>query len=323
MTHVTSHHAKEHSLASHHCRDHHHHHHHHSGHHHHHTSTGNLKMAFWLNLLFAIFEFVGGFFASSVAILSDAVHDLGDALSLGVAWYLQRLSSKGRDRSFSYGYKRFSLLGALFISVVLAVGSILMIIHAIEKMKNPVQPHSPIMLVMACAGLAVNGFAALRMSRGKTLNEKTVMYHLLEDVLGWLAVLVVSVVMLFAEIPILDPLLSIAISLWILWNVVANLRQTFKIFLQAVPEELDSTRLQQEIGEVEGVSSMHDFHLWTLDGEKHILSLHVSLKSDAYCQAEQSVRIKEDIRRVAHGHDIDHVTIEIDPPHYSCGMEDC
>lgn len=280
-------------------------------------------MAFWLNLSFAIFEFVGGFFSGSVAILSDAIHDLGDALSLGVSWYLQKLSTKGRDRSFSYGYKRFSLLGALFISVVLAVGSILMIIHAVEKLRSPLQPQAPIMLVMAFVGLAINGFAALRMSKGKGLNERAVMWHLLEDVLGWFAVLVVSVVMLFVEIPILDPILCILISGWILWGVLHNLYHTFKIFLQAIPESLEVADLQKELAEIEGVASIHDFHLWTLDGEQHILSLHLSVSHELYYAPQKSIEIKEKVRSTSHKYGIDHVTIEIDPPHYSCGMESC
>lgn len=296
---------------------------HHGHHHHHHSDSKNLGMAFWLNLAFSVFEFIGGFWAGSMAILSDAVHDLGDALSLGVAWYLQKVSHKGRDKHFSYGYKRFSLLGALFISVILAVGSTVIIIEAVPRLFAPGEPRAGIMFLMAIVGLLVNGFAAFRLSKGHSLNERAVMLHLMEDVLGWLAVLIVSCVLYFVEVPVLDPLLSIAISVWVLYNVACNLYQTLKIMLQAIPQEVDTTALQQEITNLSEVESVHDFHLWSLDGEKHILSLHLVLEGKALVDSTLCAALKERVREIAHSFGIDHVTIEIDAPHCSCGLEEC
>lgn len=311
-----------HSCADTHGGHHHHHHAHaHGHHHHHHGDTKNIQTAFWLNLFFAIFELIGGFFANSMAILSDAVHDLGDSLSLGVAWYLQKVSHRGRNHKFSYGYKRFSLLGALFISVLLAVGSSVIIIESIPRLLNPVVARPAIMLAMAVVGLAVNGFAAYRVSKGSSINERAVMLHLLEDVLGWLAVLVVSIVMYFTNLPILDPILSIAISIWVLINVGRNLYATFHIMLQAVPSEVDTDALQNDIMSLPLVDSLHDFHLWTLDGEKHILSLHLVLPTSS--QSIDCSELKEEVRAIAHSYGIDHVTIEIDLPGHPCGMENC
>lgn len=316
---------------------HHEHHHHHHGHHHehshhhghshahihHHGSTENIKVAFWLNLGFAIFELLGGIFARSMAILSDAVHDFGDALSLGVAWYLQRVSEKGRDDKFTYGYRRFSLLGALFISLVLAVASSFIIVESIRKLQSPGEPREGLMLLMALVGFAVNGFAAFRLSKGESINERAVMLHLLEDVLGWLAVLVVSIVMHFVHLPILDPILSLCISVWVLINAGRNLLETFKIMLQEIPADVDVDALQKAIAEVEDVESFHDFHLWSLDGQNHILSIHVVISAKAACQPEQCALIKERIRTVCEEHHIEHVTVEIDVHPYSCGMESC
>lgn len=262
----------EHKHIHHECHEHHHEHahehkhgdhhgHHHALGHHHHSATGNIKVAFWLNISFALFELVGGFFTSSIAILSDALHDFGDALSLGVAWYLQKLSERGRDARFSYGYKRFSLLGALFISVVLIVGSIFVLTAAAKRLIEPGEPKAGWMLVIAIVGLVVNGVAALRVSKGHSFNERAVMLHLLEDVLGWAAVLIVSVVMVFVHLPILDPILSIAISCWVLFNVVRTLIGTFKVFLQGVPTDIDLPALEQAIAEVPEVLSTHDVHL--------------------------------------------------------------
>lgn len=175
----------EHKHIHHECHEHHHEHahehkhgdhhgHHHALGHHHHSATGNIKVAFWLNISFALFELIGGFFTSSIAILSDALHDFGDALSLGVAWYLQKLSERGRDARFSYGYKRFSLLGALFISVVLIVGSIFVLTAAAKRLIEPGEPKAGWMLVIAIVGLVVNGVAALRVGKGHSFNERAV-----------------------------------------------------------------------------------------------------------------------------------------------------
>ena len=204
-------------------------------------------MGFVLNLFFALVELVGGLYTGSVAILSDALHDFGDSCSLGVAWYLERLSKKGRDQNFSYGYKRFSLLGALLISIILLVGSIFVITESIERIITPSEPHAGGMFVLALFGLAVNGYAAWRMMGGSSLNERAMRVHLMEDVLGWVAVLIVSVVMYFVDLPILDPILSLCITGWVLYNVYFNLRDNLRIFLQGVPEDVDSEELVEEV----------------------------------------------------------------------------
>ncbi len=304
--------------------DHEHHHHNHAlGHHHHHTSDGNIKMAFWLNILFAIFELVGGFFTNSIAILSDALHDFGDALSLGVAWYLQHLSKKGRDAKFSYGYKRFSLLGALFISTVLILGSIAVLYHAILKLSNPGEPKAGYMIIIACVGLAINGIAALRVGKGHSLNEKAVMLHLLEDVLGWAAVLVVSIVMLFIHLPILDPILSIAISCWVLFNVIRTLKSTFKVLLQGVPSEINIKEIEEEVSKIEAIVSTHDLHLWSMDGESHVLTLHAVYDNEKINSVEELVMLKEEIRNKITHLGIQHATIEMDSSNEDCSLTSC
>lgn len=302
--------------------------HHHHGHshilgHHHHGAEGNIKMAFWLNLSFALFELIGGFFTQSIAILSDALHDFGDALSLGVAWYLQRLSSKGRDAKFSYGYKRFSLLGALFISTILLVGSIFVISAALQRLSNPGEPKAGWMLVIAIVGVVVNGVAALRISKGSSFNERAVMLHLLEDVLGWVAVLVVSIVMNFVNVPILDPILSIAISCWVLFNVVRTLLGTFKVLLQGVPSDISLHDIEERVAALPEVLSMHDLHLWSVDGELHVLTIHVVYNTTQCTTAEEILALKERVREVIRSCGVQHATIEMDSPDTDCGMTSC
>ncbi len=298
-------------------------HHHHGHHHHHHGSESNIKVAFFLNLFFSLVELVGGIFTGSVAILSDALHDFGDSLSLGLAWYLQRLSKKGRDHKFSYGYKRFSLLSALLISTILLVGSFFVIWASVERLFNPSEPNAEGMFLLAILGVAVNGFAVWRMGGSNTLSDRSLRLHLLEDVLGWIAVLVVSIVMYFVDWSFLDPLLSLAITAWILYNVYFNLRDTFKILLQGVPDDVNQEGLIKEIEALEQVSDVHDVHIWTLNGEDHIGSFHIVCKHQDLAEKDNFCSIKQEIRSVANRYGVKHITIEFDLEGEACCFQHC
>lgn len=291
------------------------------GHDHHHSATKNIRVAFFLNLIFAVIELFGGIFTNSIAILSDALHDFGDSVSLGMAWYLEGLSGRARDQYYSYGYKRFSLLGALFISVVLLVGSVVIIRECVGRLFVPEQPDATGMFWLAILGVAVNGFAVLRLKKGFSLNERAVSLHMMEDVLGWVAVLVVSVVMMFVECPMLDPLLSIGISIWVLVNVFRNLRGTFKVLLQEVPRDVDLSGLEVEIEGLEGVVSVHDVHLWSLDGEQHVITLHI-VTPDAITLSH-SLEIKHQVRELCGRYNIHHATLELETESEQCGLGDC
>lgn len=211
------------------------------------TGVTRLRMVFFLNLLFALVEIAGSFLTNSVAILSDALHDLGDSLSLGLAWYFQKLSSRQRDKLFSFGYMRFSVLGALINSMVLIIGSVFIISKAIPRIFNPETVHVQGMFYFALIGITINGIAAWRLKKGHSVNEKVISIHLLEDILGWAAVLVASIVMMFYDVPLLDPLLSLIITIYILWNVLKNLKSTLRIFLQGTPEETAVADIEKQL----------------------------------------------------------------------------
>lgn len=284
------------------------------GHNHsHHNNAGkNISIAFFLNAIFVIIELVGGILTNSIAILTDALHDFGDCLSLATAWFLQKKSTKGRDRIYSYGYKRFSLLGSIFLSGVLTVSSIFVLVAAVQRIASPQEVSAQGMLWMAIFGVIINGAAALRVKKGTSLNERSVYLHIMEDVLGWIGVLVVSVVMIFTDLPILDSILSIAISLWVLSNVYKNLRSVFKVLLQAVPDNISSDEIIKRISDLEGVQSIHDLHIWSLDGESHVMTLHVVTIGD------DNMNIKSHIIAIASEFDIIHVTIEFEKPNTVC-----
>lgn len=296
-----------------------HHHHHHHDHHDH--SEGNIKLAFWLNTGFAILEMVGGLITNSVAILSDALHDFGDSLSLGLSWYFQRKSQQKRDISFSYGYKRFSLLGAFINSVVLIVGSVFIIREAVERMVHPETADAKGMMIIAILGLIVNAIALLRLRKGSSVNERVVSLHFLEDVLGWAAVLIGSVIMMFYDLSILDPVLSIGIAAFILFNVVKNLRTVFRIVLQGVPENVSEEQVKQEISAIKGVKSVHDIHAWSLDGRYNILTMHIVVDDNLSFQDTEI--IKNEARHCLQHLNLNHITIETESAGMDCELKDC
>lgn len=287
-------------------------------HQHHHTAGKNLKLAFLLNLGFTIFEIFGGFYVNSVAIISDAVHDLGDSLSLGTAWYLQKKSNKGKDTKFSFGYKRFSLLGALINSIVLIAGSIFVIYQAIQRIIEPEPSDAAGMVVFAVIGVLVNGFAAYKLSSGKSMNEKVISWHLMEDVLGWVSVLVVAIILLFWDNLYLDPALSLFITAYILWNVVKRLKETLFIFLQGVPGDIDLEEIENKILSIENVSSLHHIHVWSLEGEHHVFTAHIKLKNIDYFQ--QLLEVKERVKLILKDYPFNHYTIETELDEESCGL---
>ena len=300
----------EHTHAAH-SHSHAHHHHHHHG-----DSSKNIASAFFLNALFVVVEVVGGFLTNSIAILSDAIHDTGDCLSLGIAWGLQKKSKKGRDADYSYGYKRYSLLGSLFLSIFLIGSSAFIFVEAVKRILHPEMVEAQGMVWIALFGILINGAAALKVKRGSSLNERAVYLHIMEDALGWVAVLIASIVMLFVDFPYIDPILSIVIGIWVLYHILGNLREVFRVLLQGTPESVDMKELQERIEGLEGVQSIHDLHVWSLDGESHVMTLHlVPMESAA---AAATAEIKHRIQELAHEYDIEHVTIDCHQPDEYC-----
>jgi cobalt-zinc-cadmium efflux system protein len=289
------------------------------GQHHHVDTTGKIKTAFFLNFAFTIIELIGGLLTNSMAILSDALHDLGDSLSLGLAWFLQKISCKEQSDHFSFGYRRFSLLAALINSVVLIVGSIFILTEAIPRLLNPEQPNAGGMIALSILGILVNGAAVFRLKGGASMNQKVMTWHLLEDVLGWTAVFIVSLIMLFFDAPILDPIASIGITLFILYNVVQNLVKTMKLFLEAVPSEVNLDEIVVKINKLSEVQSSHHTHLWSMDGENHAFSTHIVVPANA--TKETISDVKSQVKDILQPIQLEHVTIEIEYEDEACSLE--
>jgi len=285
----------------------HHHHHHGHGHHHHHHGTSNIKVAFFLNLVFTIIEIIGGLLTNSMAILSDAIHDLGDSLSLGLAWYFQKLSGKKGDARYTLGYRRFSLLGAIVNSVILAAGSTFVLTRAIPRLLNPEPTHTGGMFLLALLGIAFNGAAMLRLKKGESLNEKAVALHLMEDVLGWVAVLIGSVLIYFTGWMIIDPILSILIMVYIIYNIYRNLRETIFIILQGVPPGINTEEIRSLLLANDRVEDVHDLHIWSMDGSYNVMSVHLVV--DKECTLKEITEMKQQVRKSLDRFPIQHLTI--------------
>ncbi len=273
-----------------------------------------------MNLGFAVLELFGGLWTNSVAILSDALHDLGDSLSLGMAWYLQRVSGRSADKRYSYGYGRFSLLGALTTAVVLVLGSLFIVAEAVPRLLAPQPTNAPGMILFAVFGVAVNGYAVYRLKGDRSLNARTVAWHLLEDVLGWLAVLVVGLTLLVTDLTILDPILSILITLYVLWNVVRNLRKTVALFLQATPDHIDLADIEARLAALKHVRSTHHTHVWSLDGEHHVLTTHLVVGDST--SREDIIRLKRESKALVASMHLAHVTVEVEYESEECGMRE-
>lgn len=297
------------------------HHHHGHSHHHHADDTKGMLKAFWLNISFSVIELIGGILTNSMAIISDAIHDFGDALAIGLAIFLEKFSHKRRDKNFSYGYKRFSTLSALITSTLLVVGSMAIVYSAVPRLIQPEAVHSGGMFFLAILGVLVNGAAVFSLKKGKSLNSKAVKLHLLEDVLGWVAVLVGSILIYFFDWYIVDPILSIAIAVYIFYHAVINLKSVFTIFLQGVPHDINLSAIKQELEKMQFVKEIHDMHLWSLDGNYNVLTLHAVLKENA--STNDIFCVKRDIRDLLKTKGIQHLTVEIEFNTEDCELMNC
>lgn len=276
----------------------------------------NILIAFMLNLSFSIFEFVGGIFTGSVAIISDAVHDIGDAASIGISYFLEKKSRKQPDEKYTYGYARYSVIGGFITTLILLLGSIMMIYNAIVRIIEPVGINYNGMVVLAIVGVCVNFCAAFFTRDGDSINQKSVNLHMLEDVLGWAVVLIGSIVMRFTDFALIDPFMSIGVSSFILINAFKNLREIADLFLEKVPQNINVKEIKKHIEEIDGIIDVHHIHIWSRDGQNNNATMHIVTDSDHH-------KIKNVIREELREHGIGHVTMEIESSKEHCHERQC
>lgn len=276
----------------------------------------NILIAFILNIAFSIFEFIGGMLTGSVAILSDAVHDMGDAASIGAAYLLERKSKKQPDDAYTYGYARYSAIGSVITTLILLLGSGAVIGNAVMRLFCPAEVHYNGMIVFAIVGVCVNLVAALLTRDGGSLNQKAVNLHMLEDVLGWVVVLVGAIVMRFTDFYAIDPLMSIGVAVFIVIGAIKNLGAVLALFLEKTPRGVDIAALKSHVCEIDGVLGVHHVHVRSLDGQHHCATMHIVARGDA-------PRIKQSVREVLRAHGILHVTLELEESGEVCSEAQC
>jgi cobalt-zinc-cadmium efflux system protein len=274
-----------------------------------HKATVHLSFALVLNLIFNVIVIVGGLLTNSIAILADAVHDVGDTLAIFIAWFLQKFSEKGRDSDFTYGYKRFSVLGAAITSTIVICACFVVLWEAINRFFQPVTPSSTGMLLVAILGVILKGLSIYSLYGGKTFNERSIYVHLFGDVIEWIVVLILSIVLIFVNIPILDPLASIAISLWIIYNLGTNLYRSLKVLVQRVPDKFDIESFKNQVLDINGVTNIQDLHVWSLDGLSNVISIKINVSNDN--NLENLNHIKSEINWIAKEFNVIDSTIEI------------
>ena len=276
----------------------------------------NILIAFILNLTFSIFEFFGGIFTGSVAIVSDAVHDMGDAVSIGLSYFLERKSRKKPDEICTFGYARYSVLGGFITTAILLVSSVIMIFNAIGRIITPIEINYAGMILFAIVGVCVNFFAAFFTRNGSSINQKAVNLHMLEDVLGWVVVLVGAVIIQYTNIIIIDPLMSIGVSLFILINATKNLKEIADLFFEKVPHNICVKEIKEHIRQINGILDVHHIHIWSMDGQNNLATMHIVTDDDPH-------KIKDALREELCEHGIYHVTIEIETSAEHCHDKEC
>lgn len=276
----------------------------------------NILIAFLLNLLFSVFEFAGGIFTGSVAIVSDAVHDIGDAASIGISYFLEKKSKKQPDETYTYGYGRLSVIGSVITTLILLVGSCFVVYNAVCRIIKPTAINYNGMILFAVVGVAVNFCAAFFTREGDSLNQKAVNLHMLEDVLGWAVVLVGAVVMRFTDFAIIDPILSMGVAVLIFVNAVKNLKEALDLFLEKTPHGIDVREIREHIAQIHGVLDVHHIHIWSMDGYHNYATMHIVTNGDPHA-------IKDAIREELREHGIGHATLELEGEAELCHEKHC
>ena len=268
-------------------------------------SKKNIFFAFILNFCFAILEFVGGSICGSVAIISDSLHDAGDAISIGISYLMERKSEKKPDSKYTFGYGRYSIIGSVITLLILIFGGIAIIVNAIERIISPVAINYDYMLIFAIFGVVINLFAVKLTHGGNSLNQRAVNLHMLEDCLGWIVVFVGAVVMKFTNIAIIDPIMSIGVAIFILISSIKGIKESVSVLLEKVPTDTCTEHIKAHLEEIGGVIDIHHIHVWSLDGEQSIATLHARVSRDII---DVKAKIKNELMHLG----IAHSTVEME-----------
>lgn len=278
----------------------------------------NVGFAAALNIIFTVIELIGGFLTNSLALIADALHDFADSFALIIAWYAEKKAKKPATSKMTFGYRRLSLLSAMFTIVVLVTGSLFVLTQAIPRLISPEPVNAEGMVLIAVIGVTINGLGYFRLKKGMSQSEKVLSWHLLEDILGWVVLLTGSIIMKFWNKPVIDPIMTIGFTVFVLWGVSKNAKEVLNLLLEGVPEYIDIDKIKKSILSVEGVKMVHDLHVWSLEGETDLLTTHVVVE-DKYLQTPDKMR--QAIKSKLEEHHIEHSTLELESEGLCSGKE--
>lgn len=278
----------------------------------------NVGFAAALNILFTVIELIGGFLTNSLALIADALHDFADSFALIIAWYAEKKVKQPATSKMTFGYRRLSLLSATFTIIVLVTGSLFVLTQAIPRLISPEPVNAEGMVLIAVIGVTINGLGYFRLKKGMSQSEKVLSWHLLEDILGWVVLLTGSIIMRFWNKPVIDPIMTIGFTVFVLWGVSKNAKEVFNLLLEGVPEYIDIDEIKKSILSVEGVKMIHDLHVWSLEGETDLLTAHVVVE-DKYLQTPDKMR--QAIKIKLGEHHIEHSTLELESEGLCSGKE--
>ncbi len=279
---------------------------------HHKEAKKQLILGLILNGSFTIIELVGGLLSNSLALVSDAMHDFTDTIALSLSLYANKKAVQKPSKTKTFGYKRATIIAALFNAIVLIALTFFIFYKAYQKIISPEKVNGMIVFVIAIFGIVFNGIVVLRMwkTKDKDINIKSVFWHLLEDALGWFGVLIAGIVIIFTGWYIIDPIISIVIGLIVIHGAYGIIKETLDIFMLAVPEGINIDEIAKEIKKIPKVVGVHDLHVWAVGSNHYALSGHILVKnmkiSSAYpilCEANKM--LKEKFK-------IDHTTMEFE-----------
>ncbi len=273
----------------------------------------NLLVATLLNLLITVVEFSGGMLSGSLALLSDALHNLSDTFATLIAYLATLVGRRGANQKKTFGYKRLEILAALLNAVILIVISFFLIKEAYERWHDPRPIDSMIMMVVAMIGLLANLFAVIILKRdaGKSLNVRAAYVHLIADSLSSVVVIIGGVLIQVFEIPWIDPLITVLISLYIVREAFVILKEAVQILMQSAPGHLDLEKVRRKVEEVPQVQNIHHIHAWMLTDHEVHLEAHVELESDLKL-SEVRKKHREIEQLLLHDFSIHHVTLQFE-----------
>lgn len=276
------------------------------------STVRRLALSLGLTLAFVVVEVAAGLLSNSLALLTDAAHNLTDVLALALTWWALRVTTRPANPGKTYGYHRAGILVALVNSTTLAVIALGIFYEAYRRFLAPLEVQADILIGVGLAAVAVNLVTALLVRRGSEhdLNLRSAFLHLMGDVLSTAGAVTAGVVIRFTGANWVDPLVSVLIGLLILWNAWGILRESVGILMEAVPADINMEALQADILGVEGVRGIHDLHVWSITRSMRTLSAHIvsddiSISQGAAIQAAIG-------ERLFHGHGIGHATLQLE-----------